>query len=89
MVYSMRACFLAALPVNIIINCHYFRHGCCVFTPFSVFVALCWLVGLSAGLHKNSGADFHQTLMEDGSRPSIDPTKDAMGKNWSPVDFII
>lgn len=27
----------------------------------------CWLVGSSAGLHKNCHLDFHETWMEDGS----------------------
>ena len=62
-----------------------------VFSPLSVCLLhfAGWLVGLSTGLHKNSRTDFHQTWMEDGSQPKIDPAKDAMCKNWSPVEFII
>ena len=29
------------------------------------------LVGLSAGLHKNYGTDFHETWMEDGSQHRV------------------
>ena len=37
-------------------------------------VPVCWMVGLSAGLHKNYFTDFNKTWMEDGSQPMIDPT---------------
>ena len=32
-----------------------------------------WLVGLCAGFYKNYRRHFHQTWMQDGSRPRIDP----------------
>ena len=38
-------------------------------------VSICLLVGLSIGLHKNYYTDFHETWMEDVSRPRIDPDK--------------
>lgn len=47
--------------------CCYLRWGGFVLTHFCLFV------GLSAGLHKNYWTDFHETGMEDGSRPRIDP----------------
>lgn len=39
-----------------------------VFAPVSV----CWLVGLSAGLHRNHWKDFRETRMEGGSLPRTD-----------------
>ena len=39
----------------------------------SLSTSVCWFVGLSPGSHKNFPTDFHQTGMDDGSRPRKDP----------------
>ena len=35
-------------------------------------MSMCWLVGLSAELHKNYRMDLQKTWMEDGSQARID-----------------
>lgn len=38
-------------------------------------ILVSWFDGLSTGLHKNCGTDFHETWVEGGSWPRIDPNK--------------
>lgn len=56
---------------------NYLRQQVCLF--------ICWLAGLSVGLHKNYWTDFHKTWVEDVSKSSKDPINFWCGSWWKHV----